>query len=131
MSVHEQKLWTSKDILESHFGDSIEVLLFQPKLSRIKLRLRDNNLIFIQYNDYGGYSYSIIFSNIKLDRCRFDNYDDRWEISTRPHHFHHRKSKKGFKSKMVGEPEHNIPLLFDLYTSGSLFLTDFRFPKIS
>lgn len=32
------------------------------------------------------YSYTIIFSKFELDRCRFDNYDDRWEVSTKPHH---------------------------------------------
>ncbi len=127
MSVHEQKLKNAKEIIERHFGDSIEELFFQPKLSRIKIRLRDRNLIFIQYNDYGEYSYSIIFSKIKLDRCRFDNYDDRWNISTRPHHFHPRDLKEGYKSNMIGEPEHDIPLLCKLYKSGNLFSMNYRF----
>jgi hypothetical protein len=76
LSIQQKKLRIAKVLLEKLFDDSIEDLLFQPKLARIKVRLRDRNIIFIQYNDYGEYSYSFIFSKIQLDRCRFDNYDD-------------------------------------------------------
>ena len=128
MSIQQKKLRIAKVLLEKLFDDSIEDLLFQPKLARIKVRLRDRNIIFIQYNDYGEYSYSFIFSKIQLDRCRFDNYDDdRWDVSTRPNHYHPRNSKKGYKSKMIGEPKHDIPLLFNLYKSGILFSMNFRF----
>ncbi len=113
--------------MESNLGDSIEHLLFQPKLSRIKIHLRDDNIMFIQYNDYDEYGYSFIFSKIELDRCRFDNYDDKWNVSTRPHHYHPRHSREGIESNMIGEPNHDIPLLCDLYKSGKLFFNGFRF----
>lgn len=93
MNSHEEKLEKSKQILEICLGNSIENLLYQPKLSQIKIRLRNDNVIFVQYNDYGEYGYSILFSKIDLDRCRFDNYDDRWNVPTKPHHFHPRYKK--------------------------------------
>ena len=39
LSSHEKKLKKAKHLLESCLGNSIENLLFQPKLSRIKIRL--------------------------------------------------------------------------------------------
>ncbi len=44
---------------------------------------------------------------MKLDRCRFDNYDDKWNTITRPNHFHPRFVKEGFKSPMIGHPNKN------------------------
>ena len=31
---------------------------------------------------------------------RFDNYDDRWDVKTRPHHFH----KRGMQSVIDNKP---------------------------
>ena len=122
LSSHEKKLKKAKHILENCLGDSIEKLLFQPKLSRIKIHLRNNNIIYIQYNVYDEYGYSIIFSKIELDRCRFDNYDDKWELSTRPHHFHPRYKKEAIASNMNGNPEEDLPYLCSLINSGRIFL---------
>ena len=55
-----------------------------------------------------------LFSKIQLDRCRFDNYDDRWPVSTRPHHFHPRYKKEAILSKMIGNPEEDIPYFCSL-----------------
>ncbi|TFF98060.1 MAG: hypothetical protein EU547_02540 [Promethearchaeota archaeon] len=120
MSSHEIKLRKAKLILEEYFGDSIENLLFQPKLSRIKIQLRNDNILFIQYNDYNEYSYSIIFSEIQLDRCRFDNYDNRWDVPTRPHHFHPRYKKEAIRSNMNGEPDNDIPYFCELIKTGKI-----------
>ena len=117
---HEEKLKKSKQILENCLSDSIEKLLFQPKLSRIKIRLRNDNIIFIQYNVYDEYSYSIIFSKIELDRCRFDNFDNRWDIPTKPHHFHPRSKKEAISSMMIGNPENDMPIFCNLINSGKV-----------
>jgi len=120
LSSHEEKLKKAKPLLENCLGNRIENLSFQPKLSRIKIRLRNNNIIFIQYNDFDEYGYSILFSKINLDRCRFDNYDDRWDVSTRPHHFHPRYKKEAISSKMTGNPEGDIPYFCNLISSGKI-----------
>ena len=120
MSSYEKKLKKAKHILESCLGNSIEDLLFQPKLSRIKIRLRNDHIVFVQYNDYDEYGYSILFSKMDLDRCRFDNYDDRWDVSTRPHHFHPRYKKEAILSNMDGSPEKDMPYFCSLINSGKI-----------
>ena len=120
MFLHEEKLKKAKQIVEDYLADSIEKTIFQPKLSRIKIHLRNENIIYIQYNDYDEYGYSIIFSRIELDRCRFDNYDDRWDVSTRPHHFHPRYKKEAVISNMNGNPEDDMPYFCSLIKSGKI-----------
>ncbi|MBN1801711.1 MAG: hypothetical protein JW891_09415 [Candidatus Lokiarchaeota archaeon] len=120
MSLHEKKLIIAKQLIEQCLKSSIERLLFQPDLSRIKIQLRNGIFIFIQYNDFDEYGYSIVFSKIELDRCRFDNYDNRWDVSTRPHHFHPRYRTEAVSSKMIGEPAKDMPYLCDLIISGKI-----------
>jgi len=121
------KLLKSKFILEKLLSPYIIQLYFEPKLARIRIILRDEIILYIQYNNYDEYSYSILFSQIVLDRCRFDNYDDRWKVSTRPHHFHPRFNKVGFQSPMNSDPEHDIPLLCNYVKSGKTLSSKLRF----
>jgi len=51
------------------------------------------------------------------------NYDDRWDVSTRPHHFHPRKKKNAIQSKMTGIPEEDMPNLCDSILSSKLYET--------
>ncbi len=75
----------------------------------------------------GKYTYSILFSELELDRCRFDNYDDKWDVSSRPHHFHLSQIKGGFNSPMSGEPEFDLLLLINLLKSKRLTDPALRF----
>ena len=67
-----------------------------------------------------------MLSSIELDRIRFDNFDDRWNVDTRTHHFHPRYDKKGYASSMNGEPENDLPLLINLLKSQKLLEATFR-----
>jgi len=51
------------------------------------------------------------FSQKPYDRIRFDNFDEFWAVSTRPHHYHLRNKKDAIESPMIGDPQHDIPLL--------------------
>jgi len=124
------KLKSSKLILEKELPRYIEKLFFEPKLTRIRIKFRDGIILYIQFNDFDEYAYSIIFSKIDLDRCRFDNYDDKWSVSSRPHHFHPRNKKAGFSSPMTGIPNHDIPVICNLILSMKLFSPDFRFENL-
>ena len=42
---------------------------------------------------------------------RFDNYDDRWDVKSRTHHFHVRGLQSSKESPMLGDPSHDIPNL--------------------
>lgn len=121
------KIKNSKDILEEKIGDLILSLETKIEDFRIDLLLRNGHQVCIQFNNYNQYSYSIIFSKLLLDRCRFDNYDDHWEITTKPHHFHPRYLKEGKKSPMIGDPIKDIHLLGELLISEKLYIPEFRF----
>ena len=77
----------------------------------LKIKFLSGFELYIRYNDHGEYSYHVNFSTDPLDRLRFDNYDDHWPVSTRPHHFHSRNEKNARESPMNGEPDHDMPLL--------------------
>ena len=119
-----KQLDKAKLLLHQHLSILLKTINFEPKLARIHVILRDNVQIFIRYNNYGEYSYSIIFSKSELDRCRYDNYDDRWDVITRPHHFHPRKKLKAILSKMTGNPDNDIPFLCKLIKSGKVYEID-------
>lgn len=121
------KLQQAKIIIEQFFSAYLNNLSFEPKLARIFIQLRDGIQFYIRYNNFDQYSYSIIFSKDELDRCRFDNYDDRWKVTTRPNHFHPRYNRFGFSSPMIGDPEKDIPMLCELIISGKLLPKNIRF----
>ena len=121
------KLERAQILLHHGLSMMITNLAFEPRLARIKVTFRDGTVLFIRYNNHNEYSYSVIFSHLKYDRCRFDNYDDTWEVATRPHHFHPRMNKQGSPSPMNGDPDMDIPLLCDLLKKGKLLHHDCRF----
>lgn len=121
-----EKLGRAYDILQELLQDSIYSIEMVLRLATIKITLRDGVKIFIRYNNYSEYSYSIILSSIEHDRVRFDNYDDRWNVSTHPHHFHPRYDKKGYTSSMTGIPEDDLFLLISLLRSQKLLDATFR-----
>jgi hypothetical protein len=43
---------------------------------------------------------------------RFDNYDDIWDVKTRPNHFHVRGMQSVIESPIRGMPDLDIPTLF-------------------
>ena len=46
-----------------------------------------------------------------MDRFRFDNYDDYWNVKSKPHHHHKRHSHDGEESEMNGDPNNDMPIL--------------------
>ena len=85
------KLLEAKSILEEFFEKEIKSLNLNQDSRKLHMILTDGIEIYIIYNNHGQYGYNILFSNLDLDRCRFDNYDDRWDVDSRPHHFNPRK----------------------------------------
>lgn len=112
-----EKLKIAKDILEQKLSKEISSLSLNLVYKKLNIELHNGINIYIVYNDY---SYSIIFSKLQLDRCRFDNYDDRWNVSSRPHHFHPRNVKDAIESTMTGFPNDDMVKLVKLLNSGKL-----------
>ncbi len=78
------------------------------RLKRVKYILLDATFVYIQYNNHGEYSYSIIYSPMDQDLCRFDNYDQHWDVISRPHHFHPQKIYDAQESPMKGDPQNDM-----------------------
>lgn len=114
------KLNKARHLLERLIDDLIVSLSINMDFKRLYILLNDGVEIYIVYNDYDEYSYSIIFSKLILDRCRFDNYDNLWDVSSRPHHFHPRNKKEATSSVMIGDPDSDMPLLCKYMKSGKL-----------
>jgi len=115
-----EKLIVAKELLELNLVNKISQLSINLTYNQLHIVLIDGIHLYIVYNDHGEYSYSIIFSKLDLDRCRFDNYDEHWKVSSRPHHFHPRKTKEAIKSPMKGLPNQDIIKLVELLNSGKL-----------
>ena len=121
------KIERARRILEESLGDLIvdlQVNFFSP---RLVILVRDGTRIYIRYNDHDQYTYSFVFSASEGDKCLFDNYDDRWAVRTRPHHFHSRFRAHTSASPMKGNLEEDILLLCKLFLTGQLQLRDLRF----
>ena len=117
----------AEQLIEIYMGSLVKTISFEPKLARISVLMKDSTRFFVRYNDHDEYSYSVIFSSKELDRVRLDNHDDRWNVATRPHHFHPRMSLEGFSSPMIGKPDADIPLVSELINSKAFWRNDFRF----
>ena len=111
MVLAERKLSTSIEIFEKNCSDIIIKKELNLRMKRVKFQLVDGIVVYIQYNNYGQYSYSVIFSSHEQDLCRFDNYDDHWPVASAPHHFHQRGVHEPKSSEMIGVPDQDIPKL--------------------
>ncbi len=113
-----EKLQIAKEMLEKELISKLQNLTLYSNLERLKITLKDGTIIFIQYNNYNEYSYSIIFSSLELDRIRFDNYDKGWDINSKPNHYHPRKERIGKSSPMIGNPQKDMLILTEIIQLG-------------
>jgi len=97
-------------LIKSLEGD-IEVLELDFILYQLKVIFFNGTTLYIRYNEFNEYGYQILFSSKKYDYVRYDNYDDRWNVRTRPHHFHPKKQNPVRDSPMIGDPTHDMPIL--------------------
>jgi hypothetical protein len=103
----------AQDILSRKYTDLIRQIILDKDRPVLKVIFHTEIILYIRYNDYAEYYYSVIFSPNPDDQMRFDNYDDIWDVKTRPHHFHLRRLYSVSESRMIGEPNHDIPILIE------------------
>jgi hypothetical protein len=104
------KLEIAKKHLISAFSDRISLVQFFDEHFTLKIGFSSGQTLYVRYNDYSEYSYQFLFSSQEKDYIRYDNFDDRWDVPTRPHHFH-TKERIVVLSKMIGNADYDIPLL--------------------
>ena len=105
------KLTSARKILLNKLLGEIKEEYLDDERPILKITFFKGLVLYIRYNDYDEYSYQLVFSQEPLDRIRYDNYDDMWEVNSKPHHFHPRGEKIAFESSMNGDPKHDISIL--------------------
>ncbi|MFV2016712.1 MAG: DUF6516 family protein [Candidatus Heimdallarchaeota archaeon] len=108
-----QLLLKAKAIIETQLNTYIISTEFNENTSNLKITLLGGITLYIRYNDYQEYSYTIQFSLNKFDRIRFDNFDKGWGVETDPHHVHLRFQKNAHKSLMSGILENDLQTFID------------------
>jgi len=115
---HLSFLREARALLVDLLGVDIREDELDETLSQLKITFKSGLILYIKYNEFGEYGYQIIHSPQKNDFSRFDNFDDRWNVSTKPHHFHRRGKRKAVASSMNGNPSHDIPILIKYIKEG-------------
>ncbi len=108
-----EKVSKATKLFIENFPEQVVSLEIDQILPRVKFVLEGNIILYIRYNDYGEYSYQIIFSNRINDWIRYDNYDSYWDVKTMPNHKHIRNEEKVMNSLMTGDPVSDIPRLIE------------------
>jgi len=114
-----KNLELARNIIIKEYNSLIREIILDKDRPVLKIVFHIEIFLYIRYNDYGEYSYCVIFSPNPDDQMRFDNYDDIWDVKTRPHHFHVRGMQSVVDSPMSGEPNDDIPILLK-YVLGSI-----------
>lgn len=99
-----------KILFQALQSDIIQTEL-KTSIFQVKILFSQGSILFIRYNEYNEYGYQLVFSKRKNDFVRFDNFDDRWPVSTKPHHFHSKYNKAVVESPMTGDPKLDMPKL--------------------
>ncbi len=87
----------------------------------LKFLLKNKLIVYIRYNNYQQYSYVIQFSLKQFDRIQFDNFDNKWAVSSQPHHCHPRFKHDAIESKFMGNPKEDLPILCKLIKNKAIF----------
>ncbi len=117
MIPHISFLRKARVLIVDLLSDEIRSDELSENLSQLKVVLKSGIIIYIRYNEYGEYGYQIKFSPEKDDFLGFDNFDDRWDVSTKPDHFH-KGNVKVIASPMSGDPNHDIPIPVNIHKRG-------------
>jgi len=120
MISHTSFLRKARELLIDLLGNDIIKDELDDTYSQLKLIFNSGIVLYIRYNEYGEYGYQIIFSPLKDDFSRFDNFDDRWDVPSKPHHFHKKGDKEAIASPMLGNPTHDIPILVKYLRLGKI-----------
>ena len=109
-----QKLQKARKLLYDALQAEIVDLELNISIYQLKLTFTTGAQLFIRYNEFAEYGYQLILSKKKYDTIRFDNFDDRWRVSSKPHHLHPKRNKPVLESPMVGSHSQDIPILITL-----------------
>ncbi len=111
------KIITSRKLLLELLMSDISKHSLNKSGKELKITLSNGILLYIVYNNHSQYSYTIQYSSSKLDRKRFDNFDNRWDVTSKPHHYHMKGSIHVEESRMIGDPNADMQIFADFIFS--------------
>jgi hypothetical protein len=106
-----EKLRLARNIIIKEYSDFIREIDLNKDRPVLKVIFFTEIILYVRYNDYDEYTYCIIYSPNPDNQMRFDNYDDVWNVKTRPNHIHIRGMQSVIESPMRGIPDVDIPIL--------------------
>ena len=104
-----KSLELARNLIIQNYSKLTREIILDKERPVLKIVFNFEVVLYIRYNDY-----SVIFTPNPDDQMRFDNYDDRWDVNSKPHHFHTRGLNSTTESPMLGEPNHDIPILLKM-----------------
>ncbi len=118
---YEELILEAYDIINKELRSFISEIHLDEDTGRLRIKLKSGITVFFRYNNYGQYSYVVLFSSQKLDRIRFDNFDDRWEVTSKTNHTHPRYQEVATSSPFSGIPSNDVMILCNLLRSGDIY----------
>ncbi len=118
---YEELILEAYDIINRELRGLISEIDLDEDTGRLKIKLKSGITVFIRYNNYNQYSYVVLFSSQTLDRIRFDNFDDKWEVTSKPNHTHPRYQEGATSSPFSGAPSKDIMNSCNLLRSGDIY----------
>jgi hypothetical protein len=73
-----KSLELARNIIIQNYSKLSREIILDKERPVLKIVFNFEIVLYIRYNDFGEYSYSVIFTPNPDDQMRFDNYDDRW-----------------------------------------------------
>ena len=110
----QEKLLIARNLLANSFSSEILEIIHDKIRPRLTIKFLKGFVLYIRYNNFNEYTYQIVFSQRRLDRIRYDNFDDKWNVQSRPHHLHPRFTKSAKESPMSGNPSKDLPILIQV-----------------
>ncbi|MBD3191039.1 MAG: hypothetical protein GF308_10365 [Candidatus Heimdallarchaeota archaeon] len=119
--LFEELILEAYEIISRELKGYVSEIELDTDIGKLQFKLKSGITVFIRYNNYNQYSYVILFSSQALDRIRFDNFDDRWDVKSKPNHTHPRFQKEASDSPFSGIPKKDIVILCQLLKSGKIY----------
>lgn len=111
--MYLDKLISARSLLLNALSNEILSAKIHSSRPVLTVIFENHLILYIRYNRVNEYSYHLQFSPHKLDRIRYDNMDEEWNVSTKPNHFHPRFDENAIQSAMIGDPEVDIPKIIE------------------
>lgn len=109
-----EKINIAKRIIVNEFLDQILDFHLNEQRPMLTVIFRKGFVLYIQYNKFDEYAYHIQLVHMANNFIRYDNFDDHWEVITKPHHLHPGDKLPVEKSPMIGNPQIDMPNLIQI-----------------